>query len=118
MAHPSQIWKPCGCLIGTKCNCAQLKRERERSVVIINRLRAQENREIIRGNRRRKFCCEKILECCMRGNLRKARIWITKLVAAGFNSKDGAYLEQLDLPALEKRMRKILGIHPRLEDNL
>ena len=69
------------------------------------------NREIGRLNRRRTLCIEKILEWSMRRD-RRAYIWITKLVSAGFDRADGEAFERMGFAELEAECRHMLGVGP------
>lgn len=104
------IWNPCGCLAGSRCNHAALSAERNRMLRKLDRLAAQENRQIERGNMRRRAACEKALEWAMRGELVRARVWVSKLVSAGFSRKDGATIEKMDCAGIEREMRSLLGL--------
>ena len=108
----STPWKECGHLRGTPCSCAAIRRDQRRYLNRLNAAIRAQNREIERGNRRRRYCLEKILEWCIRGNETKARVWITKLASAGFDSKDAAEMETMDLKTLEEDVRRLLGIRP------
>lgn len=91
----------------------RMARLRAQAARKINASIREQNRETDRGNRRRRLCVEKILEYCMRGNEAMATVWITKLVSAGFDAKDGAWMEQASLPELEADCRRMLGMKPK-----
>jgi len=79
-------------------------------------LQKRRNAEIRRGNNRRRHCAEKILEYIILEDKKRIRVWITKLVSAGFSSKDGTYFENLidtDLKKLEDEVRTLLGVKRR-----
>lgn len=95
--------------------CRQITSDQRRALSRLNASIRAKNREIERGNRRRRECLVRVLEWCMRGDETRARIWVAKLVAAGFNPDDGAELERMDLRTLEAECRRLLGVRPRQE---
>src|SRR5687767_15425505 len=101
-----------GLYIGGDPEYARMERIKRQAAARVNRAVDAENRTITRGNRRRTFCIEKILEWCIKQNAVQARVWVTKLVSAGFDKNDGAAFEQMALAELETNCRSLLGILP------
>lgn len=104
------VWKPCGHLSGQRCDCALWDRQRNRAIARLNRNVREENAEIARGNHRRQLCAEKAMQYAMCGNLKLARSWVARLVAAGFSKNDGAEIEAMDCLGIENAMRDLLGV--------
>jgi len=105
-------WKACGHARGQRCHCAARERDQRQAMQRYNAAVRADNREIERGNRRRRRCAEGALERAMLGDLTRARVWVTKLVSAGFDRSDGAAIEQMDCPGIEREMRRLLGLAP------
>jgi len=101
-------WKPCGHLVGQRCDCALMERERRRSVSSLNASIRHQNKEIERGNRRRQHCLEKILEYAMLEDQRKVKLWITKLAIAGFNKNDAMKMESMSFTELQEVIKNLL----------
>lgn len=86
----------------------RMRREFAKAARKINASIHEGNREIERGNKRRRFCVEKVCEWAMKDNPTQARVWLMKLVSAGFKASDGAAMELLDMTALEAECRRML----------
>lgn len=70
------------------------------------------NARVEAGNRARTKALTNIVVYAERGDERRAREWVVRLVAAGFNAKDGAAWEREALPALAAAARRLLGMEP------
>ncbi|HEY8414360.1 MAG TPA: hypothetical protein VIK99_01175 [Thermaerobacter sp.] len=94
--------------------CRQVTAAQRRALRRYEAAIRRQNAEIERGNRRRRECLLKIIAWCMRGDEVRAKVWVTKLVAAGFDPDDGAVMERMTLAELEDVCRRTLGLRPRL----
>jgi len=92
--------------------CRSVRGARRSALAQYNAAVRAENREIERGNRRRRRCLERIFLACVAGNQKSAEDWLWELELAGFKSSDIAAMRCLPLAALLHECRELLGLPP------
>lgn len=96
-----------------RCGCAD--RSRRAANARYNAAVRASNARIDAGNRARTRAMTNVLMYAERGDERKCREWVVRLVVAGFDAKDGARLEVEPLSVVAETCRRTLGLQPKPE---